>query len=111
MSEYSNAGGVLGRSIHDAPERSQSEVEAERVEALMASVSKRDLESALVILLSAIRTAEGEAGALDRYLRPLLAKRYQDNIDNIGSSLIEDGIDRVVDLLGDEVVDLLEGEG
>jgi len=109
MSEFSNAGGVLGRSIHDAPERSQSEVEAERVEALMASVSKRDLESALVILLSAIRTAEGEAGALDRYLRPLLAKRYQDNIENIGWSLIENGIDRVVDLLGDEVVDLLEG--
>jgi len=102
--------GLMARSVHDAPERCPSEVEAERVEALMASVSRRDLEEAIIILLSAIRTAEGEAGALDRYLRPLLAKRFQDNIDNIGSSLIEDGIDRVVDLLGDEVVGILEDE-
>ncbi len=100
--------GLMARSVHDAPERCPSEVEAERVEALMASVSRRDLESALVILLSAIRTAEGEQGRLHDELRPLLAQRYQDNIDNIGWSLIENGIDRVVDLLGDEVVDLLE---
>jgi hypothetical protein len=109
MSEYTyDHQGLMARSVHDAPERSASEVEAERVERVMGSVSRRDLEEAIIILLSAIRTAEGEAGTLDRDLRPLLAQRYQDNIDNIGWSLIENGIDRVVDLLGDEVVDLLE---
>jgi len=112
MSEYTyDHQGLMARSVHDAPERSASEVEAERVEALMASVSRRDLEEAIIILLSAIRTAEGEQGRLHDDLRPLLSKYYQDAIDNIGSALIEDGLDRVVNLLGDEVVDILEGEG
>ncbi len=100
--------GLMARSVHDAPERCRSEIETDRVERIMGSVSRRDLEEALVILLSAIRTAEGEQGRLHDDLRPLLAKYYQDAIDNIGWSLIENGIDRVVDLLGDEVVDLLE---
>ena len=110
MPEFSNAAGVLGRSIHDCPERSESELEAERVEAVMARVSRHQLEEALVILLSAIRTAEGEQGRLYRDLFPHVAQEHRDAIDNIGASLIEDGIDLVVDLLGDEVVDILEGE-
>jgi hypothetical protein len=109
MSEFTATAGVLGRSIHDAPERSQGEIEADRIERIMASVSKQELEQALVILLSAIRTAEGEQGLLDCKLRPLLSKRYANAIDEIGHQLIEQGIDRVVDLLGDEVVDILEG--
>lgn len=109
MSEYTyDHQGLMARSVHDAPERCPSEVEAERVERVMGSVSRRDLEEAIIILLSAIRTAEGEQGRLHDDLRPLLAKYYQDAIDNIGASLIEEGIDRVVDLLGDEVVGILE---
>jgi hypothetical protein len=108
MPEFTSMGGQIGRSIHDCPERSQGEIEAERVERIMASVSRQDLERALVILLSAIRTAEGEQGRLDRELRPKLSKRYADAIDEIGHQLIEQGIDRVVDLLGSDVVDILE---
>jgi hypothetical protein len=108
MGEFTKMNGQIGRSNHDAPERCQGEIEAERIERIMASVSRQDLERALVILLSAIRTAEGEQGRLDQELRPKLSKRYADAIDNIGVALIEDGIDRVVDLLGDEVADILE---
>ncbi len=100
--------GIMARSVHDAPERCPSEIEAERIERVMGSVSRCDLEEAIIILLSAIRTAEGEVGVLDRDIRQMLASRFRDNIDNIGAALIEDGIDRVVDLLGDEVVDILE---
>jgi hypothetical protein len=109
MPEFTNVGGQIGRSIHDCPERSRSEIEAERVECIMASVSKQELERAIIILLSAIRTAEGEQGRLDRELRPLLSKRYANAIDEIGHQLIEQGIDRVVDLLGSDVVEILEG--
>ena len=108
MTEFTNAGGVLGRSIHDAPERSRKEIESERV---MASVTRQQLEDALVILLRAIRDAESEQGLLQVRLRPHVAQEHRDAIDSIGEALIEDGIDLVVDLLGDEVVDTLEGEG
>jgi hypothetical protein len=108
MSEFSNAGGVLGRSIHDAPERSQSEIEDERVERIMDAVSKSDLEAALIILLLGIRDAEAELSALEHRLRYVASGSILNSIDNASSALIEEGIDRVVDLLGDEVVDLLE---
>jgi hypothetical protein len=107
MPEFTSMGGQIGRSIHDAPD--DGPAEAERIERIMASVSRQDLERALVILLSAIRTAEDEQGRLDRELRPLLSKRYANAIDEIGHQLIEQGIDRVVDLLGSGVVDILEG--
>ena len=76
----------------------------------MASVSRRDLEDALVILLSAIRSAEGEQGCLHNALSAHVAVQHQNAIDNIGSALIEEGIDRVVDLLGSDVVDILESK-
>ena len=108
MTEFTNVGGVLGRSIHDAPD--DTPTESERIERVMASVSKQDLEDALVILLRAIRDAEGELGVLHDSLRSHVSSRHRHAIDNIGASLIQDGIDLVVDLLGDEVVDILEGE-
>ena len=111
MPEYTtDSRRYIGRSHLDCPERSRREIEDERAEAVMAAVSRHDLEAALVILLSAIRTAEGEQGRLYRDLFPHVAQEHRDAIDNIGASLIEDGIDLVVDLLGDEVVDILEGE-
>lgn len=110
MSEFTNVGGVLGRSIHDAPERSKKEIEDERIERVMASVTRQQLEDALVILLRAIRDAESEQGLLQVRLRPHVAQEHRDAIDSLGEALIEDGIDLVVDLLGDEVVDILEGE-
>jgi hypothetical protein len=109
MSEFSNAGGVLGRSIHDAPERSQSEIEDERVEKIMAAVSKSELEAALVILLLGIRDAEAELSSLNSRLRYVASGSILNSIDNASSALIEEGIDRVVDLLGSDVVDILEG--
>jgi hypothetical protein len=108
MPEFTVAAKRYGRSIHDCPERSQDEIEAERVEAALASVTRRQLEEALIIMLSAARTAEGEQGWLDRHLRPMVCREAQNHIDNIGSALIEDGIDRVVDLLGSDVVEILE---
>lgn len=109
MSEYTSMGGVLGRSIHDAPERSQSEIEDERVQRIMAAISKSELEAALVILLLGIRDAEAELSALEYRLRQVASGSILNSIDNASSALIEDGIDRVVDLLGAEVVDILEG--
>ncbi len=100
--------GIMARSVHDAPERCPSEIEAERIERVLNSVSPCDLYDAIIILVSAIRAAEGEVGVLDRDLRSVLASRFRDNIDNIGAALIEDGIDRVVDLLGDELFDIIE---
>ena len=109
MSEYTNAGGVLGRSIHDALERSKREIEDERVERVMAAVSKSELEAALTILLVGIRDAEAELSALDSQLRHVANSSILNSIDNASSALIEDGIDWVIDLLGSEVVDILEG--
>lgn len=108
MPEYTFTAGGIGRSIHDCPEPSHSEMEAERVEAVMARVSRHQLEEALVILLSAIRTAEGEQGRLYRDLFPHVAQRHKDAIDNIGAALIEEGIDRVCDLIGHEALEILE---
>lgn len=108
MTEFSNSGGVLGRSIHDAPERSRREIENERIEMIMASVSKSDLETALIILLSGIRDAEGELSALDSRLRHVASRSILNSIDNASSALVEEGIDRIVDLLGSDVVDILE---
>jgi hypothetical protein len=110
MPEFTNVGGQIGRSIHDYPERSQGEIEAERVEAVMARVSRTDLEAALVIMLGAARQAEGQALALDDALGGVIRRRLQDNLDNINGQLIDEGIDRVVDLLGAEVVQILEEE-
>jgi hypothetical protein len=109
MTEYSNAGGALGRSIHDALERSRREIADERVERIMAAISKSELEAALVILLLGIRDAEAELSALEYRLRHVANGTILNSIDNASSALIEDGIDRVVDLLGDEVVAILEG--
>ena len=109
MSEFSNAGGVFGRSILDAPERSKREIADERVERIMAAVSKSDLEAALIILLLGIRDAEAELSALDSRLRQVASGSILNAIDNASVALIEEGIDRVVDLLGSEVVDILEG--
>jgi hypothetical protein len=110
MTEFTNMGGQIGRSIHDAPERSQGEIEAERAEAVMARVSRTDLEKALVIMLGAARQAEGQALALERRLTGILHTGLQNNLDNIGDQLICEGIDRVVDLLGAEAVQILEEE-
>ena len=90
--------------------RTASEIESDRVEAVMARVSRTDLEAALVIMLNAARQAEGEQGWLDRHLRPVVCQQAQDRIDNVGAALIEQGIDRVVDLLGAEAVQILEEE-
>jgi hypothetical protein len=109
MSEYTNAGGVFGRSIYDAPERSQREIADERVERIMAAVSKSELEVALTILLLGIRDAEAELSTLEHRLRYVASGGILNAIDNASSALIEGGIDRVVDLLGSEVVDILEG--
>jgi hypothetical protein len=110
MPEFTNAGGSLGRSIYDAPERSGSEIEAERIERIMAQVSRRDLERALIVMLSAARTAEGEQGRLHDTLRPVVSKALQDCIDNIGSALVEEGIDQVAEIIGADALDILEGD-
>lgn len=106
MTEFTNAGGVLGRSIHDAPD--DTPTESERIERVMASVTRQQLEDALVILLRAIRDAEGEQGLLHVRLRPHVAQEHRNAIDNIGAALIEEGIDRVCDLIGHEALEILE---
>jgi hypothetical protein len=110
MSQFTKAGGVLGRSIHDCPERSQGEIDAERVEAVMARVSRTDLEAALVIMLGASRQAEGQALELERALHSVVSRRLKGNLENLSDQLIREGIDRVVDLLGSDVVDILEAQ-
>lgn len=109
MSEYAmDSRGYMGRSHLDCPERCPSEIKAEREEAVMARLTRADLEAALVILLSAIRTAEGEQGRLERTIGPHLSRPLRETLDNIGAALIEQGIDKVCDLIGDEALDILE---
>jgi hypothetical protein len=108
MTEFTNMGGQIGRSIHDCPDDRQDEIEAERAEVVMARVSRTDLESALVIMLGAARQAEGQALELERALHNVVSKRLKNNLENLSDQLIREGIDRVVDLLGAEAVEILE---
>jgi hypothetical protein len=90
--------------------RTASELEFDRVEAVMARVSRTDLEKALVIMLGAARQAEGQALALERSLKGILHAGLRNNLGNINDQLICEGIDRVVDLLGADAVQILEEE-
>lgn len=108
MSEFSMTGGVLGRSIHDAPERTAREVEDERLQEIMAGMSRTDLQKALVTMISAMRGAEGAAMRLERSLGPILNKQHLDDLISVTDHLIGDGLDNVDLILGDGALEALE---
>jgi len=110
MTEFSNAGGVLGRSIHDAPELSASEREELRIDSVMDQVTKHDLERALIALLGAVREAEGQANHLQNKLYGVLSQTLQQRLDQITESLIADGIDEVGDILPEGALEILEAQ-
>jgi hypothetical protein len=110
MPEFTNEGGILGRSIHDAPDLSASEREELRVERIMERVTKHDLERALIALLGAVREAEGQAIYLQNKLYGLLSPALEQPLDQITESLIADGIDEVGSILPEGALEILEAQ-
>jgi hypothetical protein len=110
MSEFTAApnGSGLGRSIHDAPDLSASEIEDMRVEEIMAKVTRRDLERALAILMNAVLEAEGQAVELELATQGVLSKKLTDSLEQITASLIGDGMDRVTEILPEGAVEILQ---
>jgi len=110
MTQFTNKGGILGRSIHDAPELFASEREYLRAERIMERVTKRDLERALVALLGAVREADGQAAYLQTKLYRLLSPPLERALKQIAESLIADGIDAVGSILPEGALEILEAQ-